>query len=764
MFKFKKCLALLLAVVLCLTAFAGCNSKEDTNSGSGAKNPDTPLVVGYASFSQKFSPFFAESAYDQDVSAMTQLSIMTIDRAGNVVYNAIEGETIPYNGTDYKYTGIADLKVDQKTDTTVYTIKLKDGVKFSDGHVMDADDIIFSYYVLCDPTYSGASTLYSVPIVGLKNYRANSTAAESITSDMISAELANPSDETKAYLSELISGTLSSELDWCKGEDVLAKYGPSFNVDNGLDLFKALYGLDANADYSNLDEKGVVDAIVAQYGTDYKKLAENYAGDATYYDDDINEKVETILAQKAEGAQEVPNITGIKKIDQNTVEVTTTGFDAMAIYNICGIDVSPLHYYGKESDYDYDNNKFGFTRGDLSVVESKTTEPMGAGPYKFIKYENRIVYFEANENYYKGAPKTKYIQFKESDDADFIPGIKTGTIDAANPSGSKKKISEICEANSNGKSTGDKLTTMMIDYLGYGYIGINSATVKVGNDPSSDESRYLRRALATILCAYREVAVDTYYGESASVIQYPISNTSWAAPHQSDEGYKVAFSTDIDGKDIYTADMTADQKYEAALNAAKGFLQAAGYKYDEASGKFTSAPSGAEMKYTVMIGADGKGDHPTFSVLSNARDALSKLGLTLDIKDLSDTQELWDALDAHSQELWCAAWGAAIDPDMYQIYHSSNINGGTKQNYYGIDDSTLDQLMMDARSSADQNYRKSVYKQCLDIIIDWAVEVPVYQRQDCLVFSTERVNIDTITPDVTPYWSWMAEIENLEMK
>ena len=27
---------------------------------------------------------------------------------------------------------------------------------------------------------------------------------------------------------------------------------------------------------------------------------------------------------------------------------------------------------------------FGFTKGDLSTVRAKTTQPMGAGPYKFV--------------------------------------------------------------------------------------------------------------------------------------------------------------------------------------------------------------------------------------------------------------------------------------------------------------------------------------------------------------------------------------------
>ena len=45
--------------------------------------------------------------------------------------------------------------------------------------------------------------------------------------------------------------------------------------------------------------------------------------------------------------------------------------------------IAPLSYYGDASLYDYDNNKFGFEKGDLSKVRSVTTAPMGAGAYTF---------------------------------------------------------------------------------------------------------------------------------------------------------------------------------------------------------------------------------------------------------------------------------------------------------------------------------------------------------------------------------------------
>jgi peptide/nickel transport system substrate-binding protein len=48
--------------------------------------------------------------------------------------------------------------------------------------------------------------------------------------------------------------------------------------------------------------------------------------------------------------------------------------------------------------------------------------------------------------------------------------------------------------------------------------------------------------------------------------------------------------------------------------------------------------------------------------------------------------------------------------------------------------------------------------------MEWGVEVPVYQRQECFILSSERIDIETVTPDITTYWSWMNDIENLEMK
>ena len=102
-----------------------------------------------------------------------------------IIYNGIEGETIEYNGTDYTYYGPADLEVVENDDGTVdYNFTLREDLTFSDGTPVTIDDVIFSMYVLCDPTYDGSSTLYAQPIEGMEEYRQNNTTLAALLAQL----------------------------------------------------------------------------------------------------------------------------------------------------------------------------------------------------------------------------------------------------------------------------------------------------------------------------------------------------------------------------------------------------------------------------------------------------------------------------------------------------------------------------------------------------------------------------------------------------
>ena len=769
-----KILASLCAAVLAMGVLAGCGSGSgsSSNAGSGTEAAadsgseaaaeteasGTPLVVGYSNFNSKFSPFFAETAYDQDVATMTQLGLLASDRTGAIVYKGIEGETIAYNGTDYTYYGPADLVVTENEDGTVfYDFTLRDDLTFSDGEKLTVDDIIFSMYVLCDPTYDGSSTLYSQPIQGMAEYR---SGMETLFNLMVKAgrdntDFTNWTEEQQKALWEDIdqagAAFAQSIADYCIAN--------GYNAEgDSIAKCAANWGYELPED---ADAKGFWDAMVEAYEGDIMACSdtENAGTGLTGFMNDYDSY--TIGVKTGDSAA---NISGIQKIDDTHLRVVASEVDATMIYQL-SLNIAPMHYYGDASLYDYDNNSFGFPKGDLSSVRAKTTQPMGAGPYKFDKYENGVVYFTANDSYFQGAPKTKSVQFREMSDADKLNSVTTGTADITDPSINKDAVAAIKAANSNGDIVGDKITTDLVDNLGYGYIGMNSHNVAVGDDPASDASKNLRRAIATILCVYRDVAIDTYYGELADVINYPISNTSWAAPQPADDGYQIAFSTDVEGNPIYTSEMTAEEKSAAAEKAALGFFEAAGYTV--ADGKVTAAPEGAKMEFEAWIPADGSGDHPSFMILDEASKSFANIGINFTIKDLTNSSDLWTALEAGQVDIWCAAWGATVDPDMYQIYYSDVANGGAEaggSNYmYKIEDAELDEMILAARKSVDQSYRKSVYKACLDKIIDWACEIPVYQRQNAIIFSTERVNMDTVTPDITTFYGWLNEIQNIEM-
>lgn len=766
----KKLFAAVLMSMMASTMFVGCGGNDGgstapTATGEAgnqeASNGDTPLVLTCQTLSSKFSPFFNESVPDRDVSDLTTLYLFGLNRNGSIVMNGIEGETTEYNGTEYTYYGPADMTIDKDdaANTTTYTIKLRDDLKFSDGTPVTIDDVIFTMYALCDNDFDGGATLNSQPIQGLKAYQANSTAADSVTDEMIQAKITEMPDALKEQVTELMNGLLTSEYDWVVSDVVPSP--ADYGLEDGITAeaaFAKLYGPEGY-DATGKDKDTVISEVLASYGTDYAKLAKAY-GDETFFDSDVTKAAQAVVIEelRAQGqGEEVPNISGIQRVDDYTLKVVTDGFSANMAEQL-GVPIAPKHYYGLPDEYDYDNNKFGFVRGDLSPLREKTTQPMGAGPYIFNEYKNKVVYYTANPNYFLGEAKTKNLQFKETDETEMVTSVEQGVADISQPSLSKEKLDQI-------KKMEDKVDLVTYDCLGYGYLGLNADTIKVGDDSGSEQSKDLRKGLMTIFSVFRDVNIDSYYGDMASVINYPISNTSWAAPQKSDEDYEVAYSKDVDGNPIYTEDMDQAAKVEAAKKAALGFFEKAGYTV--ADGKVTAAPAGAQMSYEVIIPAAGGQDHPAFGLLTDAKNTFAEIGITLEINNPADTNVLWDSLNAGTQNAWTAAWGATADPDMYQVYHSSNVPGlpgSTGSNNYHITDEALDKLIVEARQSDDHDFRKLEYKQALDIILDWGIELPTYQRVEATVFSKERLKEESIPQDLTSFYKYLKEIQNIEVK
>ncbi len=771
--KSKKLLAMLLSAGMTLSMIAGCQNTAnvdvpdtDTEQDQGQEGDvaepvqttegDTTIVYATSTLGQKFSPFFATVAYDQEIVDITQAPILATDRGGAVIQKGIEGQDVVYNGTTYNYKGLGDLEVVQNADGTVdYNITMRDDVKFSDGEPATIDDLIFYMYVVCDPTYDGAATLYALPIEGMEEYRGGMDSRGNVIfaagEEGYEANDLYTEDQYNAfwdYYNNNAGADFAQEIvDYCIAN------GYNAAGDSVADC-AANWGFELEADATAQD---FWDTIVASYDSVEEAEATESAGSTR-----LSLTIAALGTEYETGVstgETADHISGIIKTGDYSLTIHMTEYDAPAIYQIAGSVVAPIHYYGDASLYDYDNNSFGFVKGDLSGIKSKNTEPLGCGPYTFEGYSNGVVTLKANPYYFQGEPKTTYLLFQESVDSDYVPGIVTGSFDVAVPTISDDVVKAIKDANG-GELVGNTVTTVLVDYRGYGYLGINADLVNVNGNPGSEESKNLRKGFMTLFSVYRDTVINSYYGDRASVIQYPISNTSWAAPQPADEGYVTAYSVDVDGNAIYDASMNEEQRYEAAKQAAIGFFKAAGFNYDEATGMFTDFTE----TYEVMIPGQGTQDHPAYGVAVAASEVLEGLGIKLQVNDVGTS--VWNnALESNTAMMWAAAWQATQDPDMTQVYSSENAHGnGTNSNHYSVDDAELDELIKAGRASADTEERKSIYKEAMELIMDWGCELPLYQRKDCTAFSTERVDVNTIPQDMTPYWVWYAEIDTMATK
>ena len=762
----KQVLALAMAVAMAAGLLAGCGSSASSSAESVASSEatseaaatdtgssDGTLVLADTGFEGKFSPFFAASSADQHVIDLTNIALLGADRKGEMILKGIEGETREYNGTDYTYYGPADCEVTENADGTVtYAINMRDDLVFSDGTPITIDDVIFNLYVYMDPTYDGSATLYSMPIAGLDDYRSSMTTLSKLIAEAGEDNTDNSlftAEQQKAFWDAVNEGgaAFAQEIvDYC----VSAGYAAD---SNDVATAASAWGFDGLA--ADATAKDFFLAIAEKYDWNFASMEAETAGSAL--SDLIPADVYAYSTTGVATGADVDTVSGIVKTGDYSMTITTTELSNSMIYQL-QLPIASLDYYGDRSLYDYDNHSYGFKKGDLSKVRSVTSAPMGAGVYTFNKYSDGVIYLDANPNYYEGEALIKHVNMKETQEADKITGVQAGTIDISDPSYSLEAANQIATINGgNSDLDGSVITTRLKDFRGYGYIALSAENVKVGNDPASEESKDLRKAIMTVIAAYRDEGINSYYGDTATIINYPMSNTSWAAPSVTDDGYKIAYSTDVDGNEIYTSDMSGDTKYAAALQAALGYFEAAGYTVE--NGQVTAAPAGAKMEYTVNIGASGNGDHPSFQVLTNAAAALKTIGFTLTVNDLANASDLYSSYQSGVAEGWVAAWQSTNDPDMYQLYDS---NGST--NYYKINDSDLDELIEAARQTTDQDARKAMYKEAMEIILDWGVELPVYQRSEATIFSSERVDTTTIPNDMTPYWTYQSEINKIALK
>ena len=155
-----------MACLLCLAMLSGCSltaesvldviaPTESPAPGADIEFSNTveeeiePLNLTYVAMDGTFSPFWAEKDGDRTVVSLTQLALTSPD-----------GRTAPSEIS----------RVENEDGSTTVIIELREGITASDGSALNADDLLFTYYVLLDASYNGPYKLKELPIRGLSAY------------------------------------------------------------------------------------------------------------------------------------------------------------------------------------------------------------------------------------------------------------------------------------------------------------------------------------------------------------------------------------------------------------------------------------------------------------------------------------------------------------------------------------------------------------------------------------------------------------------
>ena len=168
--KVFRYLATGLACVLSLGLFAACGDGDEGGTGGKGNfdNENDPLVFSTLALDKVFNPFFSTSATDGNIVGMTQIGMLANDSKGNPIWGDDEAVVVKDLEINTTYQDPVN-----KTDPiqTEYKFVLKNNIRYSNGSYLSMKDVLFNLYVYLDPVYTGASTIYSTDIVGLKAYR-----------------------------------------------------------------------------------------------------------------------------------------------------------------------------------------------------------------------------------------------------------------------------------------------------------------------------------------------------------------------------------------------------------------------------------------------------------------------------------------------------------------------------------------------------------------------------------------------------------------
>lgn len=687
-------------------------------------------------------------------------------------------DNIPDASKKYYTYGLEDYKKEIEADILSFIPEFKTEVKNDYDSAMSSfketckeyafNEVWELYFYNWDKvkrkTYPGSDRYVKVDAQGNEVTEAQLDANDALPDN-------DPNKKVYRYKLDWDGSTYQEDFKKLTSDDAKKNYAINF-------VYKTATGFeydeDFTLDYGKIEKTALRKMIYggsASYSTLYSAMQ-------------LNEREKII--KKAEGDGGFKSIEGIKTStrtefrnektkktyqlgeEYDVLSITINKIDPKAIWNF-SFTVAPLHYYAPGADADgvwNVKNNYGVTFNStkfMTSVRDKQGVPVGAGAYKASResglgnakypgkneflsnnrvYYERNTYFDTLDEKVGGGPiqnaKIRYFQYQIVNSSVLLQSLQKNEIDVGSPNATPDTLTALAYPEYS------HLASKSVWTNGYGYVGINAGKIA---------DVWLRRA---IIKAMNTNLVMDYYKQDdnlASIIYRPMSLQSWAYPSFETSAYS---GTSIWGEEL-------DYAYDEAGQDIAKMLKDNGYTVNSA-GKVTRGPNGKIPEITFTIAGESD-DHPAYVMFKNAQEVLKRIGINVNVK--TDAFAL-KKLASGQLEVWAAAWGSTIDPDMYQVYHKDSTagstlnwgyreikaNSGNKYDYELEVITKLSELIDEGRNSTDNSKggtRAQTYWSALDLVMELAVEMPTYQRTDLTVYNKNKIDAATLNRNPTAF-------------
>ncbi len=384
-----------------------------------------------------------------------------------------------------------------------------------------------------------------------------------------------------------------------------------------------------------------------------------------------------------EGAQayrdgEADDVSGIRVVDDRTIEFVTTEPFAPFLPVIGGVFVLPEHVYGEVP---------------VGAWQEHPTNraPLGSGPFAFDEYRpGEFVSVRAFDGYWQGRPCLDRLLIRFGDQNTLLAALLNGELDAA-----PVPIDGANEVDGN-----PLLELQVIDTLTFQYIGTNLRGPKLG-DPA------VREAIA--YAANRQAMVNGLLQGYGATLDTLFPTNHWSYP------------TDVEP-------IVHDPE------RAERILDEAGW---ERRGE-VRVRDGEELRLRLFVPTGNQVRERTAPLIQAN---LRQIGVPVEIRTMDfatlvtyllpdDEDGTPRAVTPDDFDLFLLGYGITRDPDEYLSYLVPSDMPPGGYNFIGVDQARVAELMYEGRVTLDQEERAEIYREVGREMRDLLAWIPLYQAQD----------------------------------